>query len=295
MSEEDASDRPLTGTTGRLVLVATPIGNLGDLSDRSLAALRDADVIACEDTRRTGGLLHRSGITGKRFLVVNEHTELDRVPDVIRLLADGATIALCSDAGSPGISDPGERLVRAAIDAGFEVTAVPGPAAVVMALGISGLPTGRWVFEGFLPRSGSGRAERLAELTDERRTIVLYEAPHRVARTVDDLAEACGEDRSVVLARELTKMHEEVWRGTLGEARRHLASREPLGEYVIVLAGARALGPANDDEIRAALRERLDAGLTTKSAVAEVTAALRAPKRTVYDLALGLAAARRDG
>ncbi|HEY5873958.1 MAG TPA: 16S rRNA (cytidine(1402)-2'-O)-methyltransferase [Ilumatobacteraceae bacterium] len=284
-----------SGTAGRLVLVATPIGNLGDLSERALAAFRDADAIACEDTRRTGGLLHRHGISAKRFIVVNEHTELDRVPDVIRLLAEGSTVAVCSDAGSPGISDPGERLVRAAIDAGFDVTAVPGPAAVVMALGISGLPTGRWVFEGFLPRSGSGRAERLAELAGEPRTIILYEAPHRVARTIDDLAAACGGDRPAVLARELTKLHEEVWRGSLDEARLHLSSRDPLGEYVIVLGGAPAKGPADDDEIRAALRERFDAGLTTKSAVAEVTAALRAPKRTVYDLALGLAAARRDG
>jgi 16S rRNA (cytidine1402-2'-O)-methyltransferase len=151
------------------------------------------------------------------------------------------------------------------------------------------------VFEGFLPRSGSGRAERLAELAGESRTIVLYEAPHRVARTIDDLATACGGDRPAVLARELTKLHEEVWRGSLDEARLHLSSRDPLGEYVIVIGGAPAKGPADDDEIRAALRERFDAGLTTKSAVAEVTAALRAPKRTVYDLALGLAAARRDG
>lgn len=281
--------------TGLLVLVATPIGNLGDLSERALATLRDADVVACEDTRRTGSLLHRHGISAKRFVVVNEHTELDRVKEVMRLLAEGSTVALCSDAGSPGLSDPGERLVRAALDEGFEVSAVPGPAAAVMALSISGLPTGRWVFEGFLPRSGAGRSERLDELSRERRTIVLYEAPHRLARTIDDLAEACGDERYVALARELTKLHEELWRGTLAEARRHVAERAPLGEYVIVLAGAPAPGAIGDDEIRAALRERFDAGLTTKSAVAEVVAALRAPKRTVYDLALALAATQRDG
>ena len=280
-------------TRGRLVLVATPIGNLGDLSERALAALRDADVVACEDTRRTGALLHRFGVSATRLLVVNEHTEIDRIPEIVRLLTDGATVALCSDAGSPAISDPGERVVRAALDAGADVTAVPGPSAVVMALGISGLATGRWVFEGFLPRSGSGRAERLAEVSAESRTVVLYEAPHRVARTVGDLATACGGDRAVVLARELTKLHEDVWRGTLDDARQHLAAREPLGEYVIVLAGAAPGGPADDDQIRAALRERLAAGLTTKSAVAEVTAALKAPKRTVYDLALGIAAADR--
>ena len=278
---------------GRLVLVATPIGNLGDLSDRALAALRDADVVACEDTRRTGALLHRFGVSAKRLMVVNEHTEVDRIPEVIGLLAGGATVALCSDAGSPAISDPGERIVRAAVDAGIDVTAVPGPSAAVMALGISGLATGRWVFEGFLPRSGSGRTERLADLATEHRTAVVYEAPHRVARTIDDLARACGGDRAVVLARELTKLHEDVWRGTLDDARLHLAARDPRGEYVIVLAGAPPEGPADDDRIRAALRERLAAGSSTKSAVAEVTAALKAPKRTVYDLALGLAAAER--
>jgi 16S rRNA (cytidine1402-2'-O)-methyltransferase len=149
------------------------------------------------------------------------------------------------------------------------------------------------VFEGFLPRSGSGRAERLTELAKEHRTAVLYEAPHRVARTLDDLARACGGERAVVLARELTKLHEEVWRGSLDDARRHVAARAPLGEYVIVLAGAPPDAPADDDRIRAALRERLAAGSSTKSAVAEVAAALKAPKRTVYDLALGLAAAER--
>lgn len=286
----------MTGAApGRLVLVATPIGNLGDLSERALATLREADAVACEDTRRTGALLHRHGIAGTRYVVVNEHTELDRIPEIMGLLAEGATVAVCSDAGSPGISDPGERLVRAALDGGFDVTAVPGPAAAVMALSISGLPTGRWVFEGFLPRTGSGRRERLAEIAGERRTIVLYEAPHRVARTVDELSEVCGDERAVVLARELTKLHEELWRGTLAGARHHLATHAPLGEYVIVLAGAPGPGPASDDEIRTALRERLAAGMTTRSAVADVTAALRAPKRAVYDLALGLAAARRDG
>lgn len=270
------------------MLVATPIGNLGDLSTRALDALRTADVVACEDTRRTGLLLSRQGINGTRLLVVNEHTEVDRIGQILDLLLDGRTVALVSDAGSPGISDPGERLVAAALDAGYEVTSVPGPSAVVMALGISGLPTGRFVFEGFLPRSGAGRAERVAEVAAEHRTVVLYEAPHRIARTVAELAAACGGERRVVLARELTKLHEDVWRGTLAEAVEHTTTVDPLGEYVVVLAGAPAAGPADDDTIRAALRARFAAGDTTKSAVAEVAASLRAPKRHVYSLALTL-------
>ena len=205
-------------------------------------------------------LLSRHGVSGGRLVVVNEHTELDRMPYVLELLGDGMTVAVVSDAGSPGISDPGERLVAAALDAGYEVSAIPGPSAVVMGLSISGLPTGRFVFEGFLPRSGSGRAERLAEVAGERRTIVLYEAPHRLARTLAELRDACGPERRVALARELTKLHEELWRGTLGEAVEHAAQVAPLGEYVIVLAGAPAEGPADDDTIRAALRERLAAG-----------------------------------
>lgn len=274
--------------TGQLLLVATPIGNLGDLSARALEALRDADVVACEDTRRTGLLLSRNGISAKRFLVVNEHTELDRMAYVVELIGGGATIALVSDAGSPGISDPGERLVAACVDAGFTVSALPGPSAVVMALSISGLPTGRFVFEGFLPRSGSARSERVTEIATERRTSVLYEAPHRLAKALHELRAACGDERRVVLARELTKLHEEVWRGTLGEAVAFVAERDPLGEYVLVLAGAPAAGPVDDDTIRAALRSRLAAGLSNKSAVAEVTAELRVSKRQVYSLALAL-------
>ncbi len=278
----------MSGSPGRLILVATPIGNLGDLSTRALDALRDADVVACEDTRRTGLLLSRNDIRGTRMIVVNEHTETDRIGQILELLADGCTVALVSDAGSPGISDPGERLVAAALDAGHDVTSIPGPSAVVMALGISGLPTGRFVFEGFLPRSGSGRAQRIAEAASEHRTVVFYEAPHRLARTVAELAAACGDDRRVVLARELTKLHEEVWRGTLAEAVAHTHEVPPLGEYVIVLAGAPGDGPADDDTIRAALRARLAAGETTKTAVSDVAAALKAQKRHVYTLALTL-------
>jgi 16S rRNA (cytidine1402-2'-O)-methyltransferase len=273
---------------GRLVLVATPIGNLGDLSPRAVDALRTATLVCCEDTRRTGKLLQHAGLAGTRMAVANEHTERARIDQVVQLLNEGHDVALVSDAGTPAISDPGERLVRAVLDAGHEVTAIPGPAALVMALILSGFDTTRFVFEGFIPRSGGDRKRRLAEIATERRTTVVYEAPHRIARTIADLAEHCGDERPIVLARELTKLHEEMWRGTLAEARALVAGREPRGEYVVVVAGAPDTGPADDDTIRAALVERVNDGLTHKAAVATVTASLGVAKRRVFDIALTL-------
>ena len=164
--------------------MATPIGNLGDLSPRAVEVLRAADVVACEDTRRTGRLLAHAGVERTPMLVVNDHTEVARTAEVVERVARGEVVAVVTDAGMPGISDPGERLVRAVLDAGLRVGVVPGPSAALTALVLSGLPAGRFCFEGFLPRSGSGRAERLAELVGERRTMVLYEAPHRLARTL---------------------------------------------------------------------------------------------------------------
>jgi 16S rRNA (cytidine1402-2'-O)-methyltransferase len=274
--------------TGTLVLVSTPIGNLGDLPPRAVEALRTAALICCEDTRRTGKLLQHAGISGVRMAVANEHTERDRVEQVLRLLEAGSDVAFVSDAGTPGISDPGERLVRAVIDHGHRVSAVPGPAALVMALVISGFDTTRFAFEGFVPRSGSDRGRRLADVAAERRTTILYEAPHRVARTVTDLATHCGRDRRIVLARELTKLHEEVWRGTLGEAAAHLAEREPRGEYVLVLEAAPADGPADDDAITSALVTAMAGGDSRKAAIATVTAALGVSKRRVFDIATSL-------
>ncbi len=274
--------------TGTLVLVSTPIGNLGDLPPRAVEALAGAALICCEDTRRTGKLLAHAGVRGVRMAVTNEHTEHGRIAEVLDLLAAGRTVAVVTDAGTPGISDPGERLVRAAIDAGHAVSAVPGPAAFTMAMVVSGLPTSRFVMEGFLPRSGAERARRLAEVAGEPRTVVLYEAPHRVARTVADLVAACGPDRHVVLARELTKLHEEVWRGTLAEAVAHLATGEPRGEYVVVLAGAPPAAAADDDSIRTALLDALADGESRSSAVATVVATLGVAKRRVYDIATSL-------
>lgn len=275
-----------------LVLVGTPIGNLGDLSPRAVEALEAADVICCEDTRRTGRLLEHAGVGRTPFVVVNEHTEVDAVAGVLGRLAAGEKVAVVSDAGMPGISDPGERLVRAAIDAGHAVEVVPGPSAVVTAVVTSGLATGRWVFEGFLPRKGSGRAERLREVSTERRTVVLYEAPHRLARTLADLAESCGADRRVAIARELTKLHEETWRGTLAEALDWVDSREPRGELVVVVEGAPAPAEVSAQDLEDAVRAELDGGASARDAAAAVAAELGVARRGVYEIAVRLRATR---
>lgn len=272
--------------TGRLVLVSTPIGNLGDLPPRAVETLRACALICCEDTRHSGKLLSHAGVSGVRLAVANEHTETARTAEVLGLLAAGSDVAVVTDAGTPGISDPGARLVRAVADAGYVVSAVPGPAALVMALVISGFDSTRFVFEGFLPRSGRERAERIAEVAAERRTVVLYEAPHRMERTIADLGAACGGERRVALTRELTKLHEEVWRGTLAGAAAQLAERAPRGEYVVVVEGAPAAGAADDETLLAALRMALAGGADRRSAIATVMASTGAAKRRVYDLAL---------
>ena len=271
---------------GALVLVATPIGNLDDVSSRASAALAAADAIGCEDTRRTGRLLAHLGIAAPKLIVVNEHTERDVVPEVLDRLGRGERVVLVSDAGMPGISDPGEVLVRAAVEAGIGVEVVPGPSAAAAALVVSGLPTARFVFEGFLPRKGSARTRRLAAVATEERTIVLFEAPHRLARTLADLAAACGPDRRVVLARELTKLHEEVWRGSLAEALERVAAVEPRGEHVLVLAGAPAPAEPSDADLVAALEAARAAGSSTRDAAAEVAEQFGVGGKRVYDLAV---------
>jgi 16S rRNA (cytidine1402-2'-O)-methyltransferase len=286
-TSEPGGDRLGRAAPGRLVLVGTPIGNLGDLAPRATAALAGAHLVCCEDTRRTGRLLQHAGVRAAALRVVNEHTEVAAVAEVLERLGRGEVVAVVSDAGMPGISDPGERLVAAAAEAGHAVEVVPGPSAALAGLVASGLPTGRFSFEGFLPRKGSARAERLREVAAEQRTVVLYEAPHRVERTVRDLTEACGGDRRVALARELTKLHEQIWRGTLAEAGAHLAEVAPRGEYVLVLAGAPAPPEATDDAILQALAAARAEGLSTRDAVARTAAALGVARRRVYDLATG--------
>ncbi len=268
-----------------LWLVATPIGNLGDLSPRAVDVLAHVGLICCEDTRRTGLLLQHAGVRAERLAVCNDHTELSRVADVLGVLGDGRDVAIVSDAGTPGISDPGERIVRAVIDAGYDVSAVPGPSAAIMALTISGLASARFVFEGFIPRKGADRGARLAEIASEHRTTVIYEAPHRVLRTLEDLRATCGDDRQVVVTRELTKLHEEVVRGPLGD----IDIGGPRGEYVLVLDGAPIDdSPISDDDVREALRGEIAGGSSTRDAAAAVAKNVGRPKREVYALAIGL-------
>jgi len=274
--------------SGRLVLVGTPIGNLGDLSPRALEALGQAAVVACEDTRRTGRLLSHFGIASPTYIVVNEHTEGDAAERVIGHVQRGDVVALVSDAGMPGVSDPGEFLVSRAIAAGVTVEVVPGPSAVLHALVASGLTTSRFVFEGFLPRKGSGRALRLRELSQEHRTAVLFEAPHRLEKTLNDLAEVCGGERRIVLARELTKLHEEIWRGSLAEAIAHCEDVDPRGEYVLVLDGAPPAAEATEEEIREAVELALGRGLSKKDAAAEVAELFAVARNRVYEIAIAL-------
>jgi 16S rRNA (cytidine1402-2'-O)-methyltransferase len=213
-------------------VVGTPIGNLDDLSPRAAAALAAADLIAAEDTRRTRILLGRIGAS-PRLVSFHAHNQRARLEPLLRILREGKTVALVTDAGTPGISDPGHLLVRAALEEGFPVTPVPGPSAVATALSASGFPADTFVFEGFLPHK-KGRRTRLAALADEPRTVVLYESSHRIRRLLEELAALCPA-REVGVAREITKLHEEMVRGTVGEVRDLLSGREPRGEYTLVL------------------------------------------------------------
>jgi len=281
---------------GRLILVGTPIGNLDDLSPRAVEALRTADVIAAEDTRRTRALLSHAGIpAGRRLRAVHGDNEAGAAVRIVSEIRNGVRVAVVTDAGMPGISDPGAALVRACVDAGLAVEAVPGPSAALTALVVSGLPTDRFAFEGFLPRKGRARAQRLAALAADTRTTVVFEAPTRLRATLADLAEACGADRAVAVARELTKAFEEVWRGTLAEATVHAERTEPRGEHVIVVGPAAAPAPAGDAEVEEAIRAALADGRSARDAATEVAAELGVPRRRAYSVATRLRASRPSG
>ncbi|HET6874961.1 MAG TPA: 16S rRNA (cytidine(1402)-2'-O)-methyltransferase [Acidimicrobiales bacterium] len=274
---------------GRLVVVGTPIGNLEDMSPRAARALREATAIYCEDTRRTRGLLSALGIPAPRLSRLDAHTERSVAERVADEVEAGEIVALVSDAGMPCISDPGADLVKVVAGRGLPTEVVPGPSAVSAALALSGLPASQYRFAGFLPRKGRQRSTSLAAVGSSEVTVVIYEAANRVAATLADLLAVCGPDRSVVLARELTKMHEEVWRGTLDEAVSRVEAIEPRGEYVMVVAAAPAVSAVVEDhDLVTALSEKLAAGADRKTAVAAVAAALGVPKRRVYDLALDL-------
>ena len=281
---------------GRLILVGTPIGNLDDLSPRAVEALRTADVIAAEDTRRTRALLSHAGIpAGRRLRAVHGDNEAGAAVRIVNEIRNGVRVAVVTDAGMPGISDPGAALVRACVDAGLAVEAVPGPSAALTALVVSGLPTDRFAFEGFLPRKGRARAQRLAALAADTRTTVVFEAPTRLRAALADLAEASGADRAVAVARELTKAFEEVWRGTLAEATVHAERTEPRGEHVIVVGPAAAPAPAGDAEVEEAIRAALSDGRSARDAATEVAAELGVPRRRAYSVATRLRASRPSG
>jgi 16S rRNA (cytidine1402-2'-O)-methyltransferase len=273
-----------------ILIVGTPIGNLGDLSPRAAEALRNADVIGCEDTRHTRKLLTHAGITGKKLVAVHEHNEAEAAARLVDMAREGQTVALVSDAGMPGVSDPGQRVVAAAVDAGVRVEVVPGPSAALAALVVSGLSTDRFSFEGFLPRKGGLRRQRLAVLAASEVTTVIFESPHRIKTTLADLPP----DRPVAVARELTKIHEDVWRGLAGEAADAIG--EPRGEYVIVVGPAPSAPAAEvtDDDIVGALAALADAGEDRKAAIAAVAKTLAVPKRRVYELAQTTRSARKD-
>jgi 16S rRNA (cytidine1402-2'-O)-methyltransferase len=278
-------------TAGELVLVATPLGNLGDLSSRALDLFRRADVIYCEDTRHSRTLFSAHDIpAGGRLRALHEHNEVAQSAQVVERVAAGELVVLISDAGTPGISDPGTRVVAAVIDAGLRVTTAPGPSAVIAALTVSGLSTERFVMEGFLPRKAGERAQRYEEWASEERTVVFYESPQRVASVVGELAERFP-GRRVAIARELTKLHEEVIRGTLSDVADKLSRRDVLGEVVVVLEGATLSEAVEDEVVVAALVEQWSEGVTTRDAVDYVSKMLGVPHRDVYQLAL---AARND-
>jgi 16S rRNA (cytidine1402-2'-O)-methyltransferase len=272
---------------GKLTIVGTPIGNLGDMSSRAVDALRSAKIILCEDTRRTLQLLNHFEITGPRLVAFHEHNEASRAAEAVEAVQAGLAVCLVSDAGLPLISDPGAKLVRQAINAGIDPVVIPGPNAALLALMVSGLPAERFVFEGFLPASGKERKQQLADIARETRTIILYESPHRLLKTLADLHTAIPEVRHIAVVRELTKLYEDTWRGTLGDAVRQI--KEPRGEYVIVLEGTTIIPAEFSDTILIeALQAELATGSSKRDAVSAVATNFGTARDHVYKLAIQL-------
>ncbi len=287
-SEYPAPVAPVSNGSGTLWVVATPIGHLGDLSPRAAEVLGRAEWVAAEDTRRSGRLLEQHGLRA-RLLSLHEHNEASRVPRLLRILAAGRDVALVSDAGTPLLSDPGARLVAAAAEAGVAISPVPGPCSVTAALSVAGFGADRFVFDGFLPSREAARRSRLQVLAEEVRTVVFFEAPHRIAACLRDLVEVCGGQRRVVVARELTKVHETLLRGPLERvlARVEAEANQQRGEIVVLLEGAPPRdGAADADQT---LRALLDEGVPVKQA-ARVAARLTGGRRNaLYQRALEMA------
>ena len=272
---------------GMLYLVPTPIGNLGDISIRCRQTLEEADFIAAEDTRVTLKLLNHLGIK-KSLVSYYEHNKAQKGNVILERILAGETCALVSDAGSPAISDPGEELVKQCADAGITVCAIPGPCAVITALSISGQATGRFCFEGFLSTAKKSRREHLESLIHEQRTMIFYEAPHKLLSTLEDMVAVFGEERPISLCRELTKLHEEVVRTTLKQALIKYKEQAPKGEFVLVVAGAQPQENIQPTEVDATtrIRELLAQGLSRKDAIKQTATELKLPKNVVYDAAL---------
>ncbi len=282
---------PVRQTGPVIILAATPIGNLGDASTRLRQALEDADVVASEDTRVTQRLLAALGISNRpRLIALHEHNERARAGDLVDLASEGDVLVL-SDAGMPTVSDPGFPLVQAAVAAGVDVTVIPGPSAVVTALAVSGLPTDRFAFEGFLPRKAGERSRRLVELAGDRRTLVFFEAPSRLAASLGALAEAFGADRPAAVCRELTKLHEEVRRGPLGELA-EWAEGGVRGEICVVVGGAAEAPVADADEAVARVVALAASGTRLKDAASLVAGETGLGKRDLYEAALAARASR---
>ena len=274
---------------GMLYLVPTPIGNLGDISTRCRETLENADFIAAEDTRVSLKLLNHLGIK-KSLVSYYEHNKDFKGEKIVERILAGETCTLVSDAGSPAISDPGEDLVKQCAAAGITVCAIPGPCAAITALSISGQATGRFCFEGFLSTAKKSRREHLDSLKKETRTMIFYEAPHKLVSTLADMTETFGADRPISLCRELTKLHEEVVRTTLGEAVAKYTENAPKGEFVLIVAGAEPEieeAPTEDDAA-GYLKKLIDSGLSRKDAIKQTAKDLGLPKNVVYDLALNI-------
>ncbi|RYG79458.1 16S rRNA (cytidine(1402)-2'-O)-methyltransferase [bacterium] len=280
---------------GRIEVVATPIGNLADLAPRAREALQGADVVAAEDTRHTGTMLQALGLS-RPLVSLHEHNERERIDDLLARLAAGQRVVLVSDAGTPLVSDPGYVLIRAAIAAGYAVSAIPGPSAVLAALTVAGLPTDRFCFEGFLPSREGARRRRLDELARETRTLVLFEAPHRIAALLDDLGAAFGSDRAAAVARELSKTWETVYRGTLAELSDKCTADPNFarGEITVVVAGAPDAREEGDEALAARLLPLLRRELPASRAAAITAQLTGVPRSILYERARALEGASQD-
>lgn len=274
--------------SGSLTLVPTPIGNLGDISPRAIEALRSADFIAAEDTRVTLKLLNYLQIK-KPLVSYYEHNKIESGASILLRIQQGENCTLVSDAGSPAISDPGEDLVRLCSANGIRVSAIPGPCAAITALSISGLPTGRFCFEGFLSVNKKSRKAHLESLKSEERTMIFYEAPHKLRSTLSDLRKTFGDERRISLCRELTKLHEEVLRFSLKEAEEYYLSQDPRGEYVLILSGAEKAAEAVSEEadILSLVHSLIDGGMTKKDAIRQAADQTGMAKNAVYELVIG--------